>query len=146
MNKKGFTLMELLVVISIVAVVGVASIISFASIKDDTAEEELKNKYIEIQRGANLYLDLHSADQQWFIESKKIDLKLSDLRSENFITNDLSNPITGGVISEDYYVRLCIVKDTNNQDIVDSCIIERTSSGITYIADSYGIEKEHCCE
>ena len=145
-NKKGFTLIELLVVITIIGVVGVTSVISFSSIKDDTADKELKNKYIEIQRGANLFLDLHSTDQAWFIESGKIDIKLSDLRSENYITHDLSNPVTGGVISENYYVRLCIVKDTNNQDIVDSCIIDRTATGITYIADSYGIDGGHCCE
>ena len=145
-NKNGFTLMELLVVITIVGVVGVASVISFTSIKDDTAEKELRNKYIEIQRGANLYLDLHSTDQKWFIESKKIDLKLSDLRSENYITSDLSNPVTGGTISEEYYVRLCIIKDDTNEEIVDSCIIERNASGIRYIADSYGTENEHCCE
>ena len=145
-NKRGFTLMELLVVIAIVGVVGVASVISFTSIKDETAEKELKNKYIEIQRGANLYLDLHLSDQNWFIESRRIDIKLSDLRSENYISSDLSNPVTGGVISEEYYVRLCIIKDDQNEDVVDSCIIERSSSGIKYIADSYGIENGHCCE
>ncbi len=146
MKRNGFTLMELLVVIAIVGVVGVASVISFASIKDDTADKELRNKYIEIQRGANLYLDLHSTDQNWFIESRKIDIKLSDLRGENYITSDLSNPVTGGVISEEYYVRLCIIKDDKNEDTVDSCIIERTSSGIKFIADSYGTEGGHCCE
>ncbi len=146
MNKKGFTLMELLVVISIIAVVGVASIISFGSIKDDTADEELKNKYIEIQRGASLYLDLHTTDQNWFIENKKIDIKLSDLKSENYITSDLSNPVTGGKISEDYYVRLCIKKDDLDDDVVESCIINRKTSGIEYIADGYGKEGVHCCE
>ena len=145
-NKSGFTLMELLVVVAIIAVVGVSAVISFASIKDETAEKELRNKYIEIQRGANLYLDLHSTDQKWFIESKKIDIKLSDLRSENYITSDLSNPVTGGVISEEYYVRLCIIKDDQNEDVVDSCIIERSVSGVKYIADSYGEENAHCCE
>ena len=146
MNRKGFTLMELLVVIAIVGIVGVTSVISFTSIKDVSAEKELVNKYKDIQRGANLYLDLHSADQNWFIEGKRIDIKLSDLKSENYISNDLSNPVTGENISEDYYVRLCIKKDTNNEDIVDSCIIERSASGIRYIADSYGVEGGHCCE
>jgi len=145
-NKRGFTLMELLVVIAIVGVVGVTSVISFTSIKDDTAEKELRNKYVEIQRGANLYLDLHSIDQNWFMESKRIDIKLSDLRGENYITSDLSNPVTGGEISEEYYVRLCITKDDKNYDTVDSCIIERSASGIKYIADSYGNENGHCCE
>ena len=145
-NKNGFTLMELLVVISIVAIVGVSSVISFSTIRDDSAEEELANKYMEIQRGANVYLDLHSADQKWFIENRRIDIKLSDLRSENYITNDLSNPVTGFDISDQYYVRICITKDDKSNDVVDSCIIDRTATGVTYIADGYGVSGGHCCE
>ena len=49
MNKKGFTLMELLAVILILAVVSVSSTIAFGNIDDTTAKTELKNKYIDIQ-------------------------------------------------------------------------------------------------
>ena len=143
MSKSSLVL---LVVISIVAIVGVSSVISFSTIRDDSAEEELANKYMEIQRGANVYLDLHSADQKWFIENRRIDIKLSDLRSENYITNDLSNPVTGFDISDQYYVRICITKDDKSNDVVDSCIIDRTATGVTYIADGYGVSGGHCCE
>ena len=144
--KKGFTLMELLVVITIVGVVGVASIASFTNIKDDTAVKDLKNKYIEIQRGANLYLDLHSSDQEWFLQNKRIDFKLSDLRNENYISKDLSNPVTGRDINENYYVRICITKDELNDDVVDSCIIDKQISGVVYIANRYGESDLGCCD
>ena len=144
--KKGFTLMELLVVITIVGVVGVASVASFTNIKDDTAVKDLKNKYIDIQRGANLYLDLHSSDQEWFLQNKKIDIKLSDLRNENYISKDWSNPVNGGEISENYYVRICITKDDLNDDVVDSCIIDKQTSGVVYIANRYGENNLGCCE
>ena len=59
MNKKGFTLMELLVVIVIVAVVSVGATISFGTVDDNTAIKERINQFKEIQRSANLYLDLN---------------------------------------------------------------------------------------
>lgn len=148
MKKDGFTLLELMIVVLIVAVIGVAATISFSSIDSDTSQLELKNKYLEIQRAANLYLDLHNADLKWFMENKQIDVKIGDLKSENYLTNDLSNPVTGEDISESYFVRLYITKDSNNEDYVNSCIIDRTSTGITCIADSYGNSGSGvvCCE
>ena len=148
MKKDGFTLLELMIVVLIVAVIGVAATISFSSIDSDTSQLELKNKYLEIQRAANLYLDLHNADLKWIMENKQIDVKIGDLKSENYLTNDLSNPVTGEDISEAYFVRLYIAKDSNNEDYVNSCIIDRTSTGIVCIADSYGNSGSGvvCCE
>ena len=147
MNKKGFTLMELLIVIAIVAVVGVASAISFNSVNEDAAKEELINKYMEIQRSANLYLDLNNSELEWFMQNHYSDIKLTDLRQGNYITSDLTNPVTKEDISEKYYVRLCVNED---DDYVESCIIDKTvnNSGVPvvkYIANQYGKEGEGCC-
>ena len=50
MNKKGFTLVELMAVLIIVSVVSVSSIITFGQINKDTSKNELANNYKEIQR------------------------------------------------------------------------------------------------
>ena len=143
--KKGFTLLELLVVIMIVAVVSISATISFSSVDDDTSKKELTNKYIEIQRATHLYLDLHNSDLEWFIENKTIDVKLSELKNENYITIDLSNPVTKEDISESYFVRLCINKDpVDGHEFVDSSIIDKKlkddGTGFTYecISNQYG--------
>ena len=147
MNKKGFTLMELIVVIAIVAVVGVASAISFNSVNEDAAKEELVNKYMEIQRAANLYLDLNNSELEWFIQNGYTDIKLGDLKQGNYITSDLTNPVTKEDIKEKFYVRLCVNED---DDYVESCIIDKqvNDSGVTvtkYVANQYGKEGEGCC-
>ena len=46
MKKNGFTLLELLAVVVIVAVVGVSASLAFNNIEDETADEELTNKYV----------------------------------------------------------------------------------------------------
>ena len=150
MKKNGFTLLELLAVVVIVAVVGVSASLAFNNIEDETADEELTNKYVEIQRAANLYLDLHSADLEWFIENEVIFYKLADLKNENYITSDLDNPVTGGLISSNYYVKIYIKREPTSYNAyeVSSCIIDRKPSQDVCIADYMGNYKEtaRCCE
>lgn len=144
MKKNGFTLLELLAVVVIVAVVGVSASLAFNNIEDDTADEELKNKYSEIQRASNLYLDLHSSDLEWFMKNRVIYYKVSDLKNENYITDDLENPVTGELIPTDYYVKLYIKSDDSE---VNSCIIDRAESGDICIADHFGnYDITSCCE
>jgi len=145
MNKSGFTLLELLAVIVIVAVVGVSSTLAFGNIEDGTSEEELKNIYIDIQRAANLYMDLHNSDIEWFIENKVIYYKIEDLRSENYIDQDLENPVTKEPISGENYVKIYI---NEAEDEVKSCIIDRNKEPGTdgyCIANDMG-EANNCCE
>ena len=125
MNKRGFTLLELLAVVAIVAVVGVGATLAFNNIEDETADTELQNIYVEIQRAANLYLDLHSSDLEWFIQKGNIYYKIEDLKSENYIDADLENPVTKEEINGEHYVKL-FIKDDESE--VGSCIVDRTKT------------------
>ena len=141
-NRKGFTLMELLVVIVIVAVVGVGASISFNNINDSTAQVELENKYMEIQRAATLYLDLHNSSLDTFIENKEMYMKLYVLKELNYI-NDMENPVTGDDISSDYFVKTYIPSDGKK---VDTCILSIDLVGTeTCIANSKG-KRCGCCD
>ena len=122
MNKKGFTLMELLVVILIIGVVGVASTISFSSVDDQTAQTERANMYKDIQRSASLYLDLHSSDLQEFTKSGKVYIKLYKLMEENYISASTEDPVTGDKIDHTYSVVLYVNKEGENE-YVDSCVV-----------------------
>ena len=150
MNKKGFTLLELLAVIAVVGIVSVAAVISFGNIERDTAEEELRNKYAEIQRAANLYLDLHNDSIKWFMSEKSIKFNLSTLENENYLSQDLTNPVTGDEIDRNLYVKIYISGDVNDEtQSVKSCIIDSTIDGDICIANHLG-EYENlgdtCCE
>ena len=139
MNKKGFTLLELLAVVAIVAIVGISATISFGNIEEDTSDEELKNKYVEIQRAANLYMDLHNNDIEWFLNNKEIYYKIDTLKSENYITSDLLNPVTGKDIDGNYFVKVYMVYDEDNPFIparTSYCIVEKIIQN--------GVESEKC--
>ena len=145
MKKGGFTLLELLTVVAIVAVVGVTATLAFTNIEDNTAEEELENIYVEIQRSANLYLDLHNSDLESFIQLGQLDFKIEELKNENYIDSELENPVTNETISGEYYVRLKIKKDASDNPVeVVSCIIDRNKNN-KCIANEVG-KPENCCE
>ena len=143
MKKSGFTLLELLAVVTIVAVIGVSATLAFSNIESETSSEELKNIYTEIQRSANLYLDLHSSDLESFIKLEQLDFKLEELMNQNYIDSKIENPVTHELISGEYYVRLYIKNDE-----VGSCIIDRSKNSNEAgwcIANDIG-EPENCCE
>ena len=126
MNKKGFTLLELLVVVAIVAIVSVGATVSFGNIEHQTAEEELRNKYLQIQRAGHLYLDLHNDYLESFVRDRTMYLKLGDLYNENYIDEDIENPVTGEDINLDYYVKMCISGQASDANqTVKTCVVNR---------------------
>ena len=131
MNKKGFTLMELLIVILIVSVVSVGAIISFGQVDDTAAKKERANQYAEIQRAASLYLDLHDALLKQFVSDQNTMIKLYTLQEEGYISRDLEDPVTTKEIDNSYSVILYV--DTHELDgkevqNVNSCIVDTTAN------------------
>ncbi|MBR4177957.1 MAG: BspA family leucine-rich repeat surface protein [Bacilli bacterium] len=139
--KKGFTLMELLVVIAIIAVVSIASTVSFSNIDDATNTKELENKYIEIQRAASLYMDLHSDRLTDFVKDNHAYIPLSILEQEGYLTEDLSDPTGGDDISKNYSVKVVIGDDLES---VETCIVSVKKEGDVCIANKFG-KKVDCC-
>ena len=141
MNKKGFTLMELLVVIVIVAVVSVGATISFGTVDDNTAIKERINQFKEIQRSANLYLDLNDqATINQFISDGSIPISFTVLASENYISKTIEDPVTGDILvdmdqvvdnendKDSFYVLLYINKENGISKKVSSCIVKKNKN------------------
>ena len=92
--KKGFTLLELLVVIAIMALVGVASVSMFTAGNDEADEEDLENKYMEVQQAALVFVDLNDSWLSSFTSSGEIYVRLGEIQNENYISEQLINPVT----------------------------------------------------
>ncbi len=147
--KKGFTLMELLVVIVIISVVTVSATISFMNIDNDTTNKDLKSKYVEIQRAASMYIDLNDSWLTQFAEKREMFIKLSELKNTNYVSADIVNPVTNEEIPGNYSIKIYINSKDAVSEYVDTCIVDITSSGgkevVKCIANSSG-DSCGCCD
>ena len=138
--KKGFTLIELMLVIIIVGVISAGAIISFTNIDKETSQIELEDKYKEIQRSATLYIDLNDSWLDQFVNRREMYVKLNELKTTNYINQNLTNPVTGNEIDINYLVKVFIDKDTTtSQEFVNTCIVDLISEdNYECIANSEG--------
>ena len=54
MNKRGFTLLEILTVLVIISVVGTSSMLVFGNIDEETSQNDSENIYKDIQNAQEL--------------------------------------------------------------------------------------------
>lgn len=142
--KNGFTLMEVLLVITIASIVGVSSVVMYETTTNVTKEEKLKSTYVDIQKAASLYMDIDSNALESFRENKYLNVPLSTLESNNYVEDELKNPVDNSDISSDYVVRMYIAS-YNSKNYLDSCIIKRNGAKPICISNSKG-EPCGCCD
>ena len=134
--KNGFTLMELLVVIVIVSVISVSSVLAFGNIDDSTAIKDRKNIYMDLQRKALLYADLDNSQLRTFRTDRIMDVMIKDLARDEYINEDIEDPVTGEMISQFYIIRLYIADDgtetKKGNEYVDSCIVDHVEINKIY--------------
>lgn len=124
--KKGFTLMELLFVVVIVSVISISSVVVFGNIDDSTAIKDRMNTYVDIQRGAVLYIDLNDYWLAQFKENKEIKIELSELKNSNYIDIDIQDPVTNKEIPSNYMVQIYTAEDPYGNEYIDTCIVSKT--------------------
>lgn len=145
--KNGFTLMELLAVIVVMALIGTASVIFFSASNDSQDQEDLRNKYIQIQDAAKVYVDLNESWLSSFSTGNEIYVRLGELQSTNYFSNAIKNPIDGKDFPSSYLIKIykTSLDGTENTSYVDSCIIQRIGSNTKCIANSEG-NPCGCCD
>ena len=142
--KNGFTLMEVLLVITIASIVGVSSVVMYETTTNVTKEEKLKNTYVDIQKAASLYMDIDSNALESFRENKYLNVPLSTLESNNYVEDELKNPVDNSDIPSDYVVRMYIAS-YNSKNYLDSCIVKRNGEKPICISNSK-VEPCGCCD
>lgn len=130
--KKGFTLMELLVVIVIVAVISVSSVLAFGNIDDSTAVKDRINIYKDIQRSAILYVDLNNSWLNQFREKGYMYIGINELINTNHVDSELEDPVTGDKIPRRYLIKIYTAKDKMDNDYIDTCILDKASLSSVY--------------
>ncbi len=142
MKRNGFTLLELLAVIALIAILGATTITMFSKNTSFVSNEDLENKYKQIQRAAVVYVDLNESWLSSFTSNNEIYVKLGELQNTNYVSIDTKNPKTGEPFPNSYLIKIYIAKDTStNKPYVETCILKADQS---CVANSDG-KNTDCC-
>ena len=85
MNKKGFTLVELLAIISVLAIILLVTIPNLISTINKDNELTYKSNIEDIKLAAESFNSIYNGRVE--------QVSVSDLKKEGFITNNIINPI-----------------------------------------------------
>lgn len=118
--KKGFTLVELLAVIIILGlltIIAIPSIIGILNNEKKNISNSMKNIIIN---ASSLYIEDNSGVYPK-VNNNVYCIKLESLVNDNRLSKPLKDPVTNKEIDLNKYVKVSIINDLYNYDIVDIC-------------------------
>ncbi len=118
--KKGFTLVELLAVIIILGlltIIAIPSIVGILNNEKENISDSMKNIIIN---ASSLYIEDNSGVYPK-VNNNVYCIKLESLVNGNRLSNPLKDPVTNKEIDLNKYVKVSIINDLYNYDIVDIC-------------------------
>ena len=132
--KNGFTLVELIVVISILAIIALISVPVVNNVITDSKEKAYMEQENSIVNAAKTYMTTHSSELPKDDEGMYI-ISVKKLKEEGLLKEgDIKNPVGAN------YVDSSGKKYTETDSVFDGCV-EVTSNGNKYsytYSDSYG--------
>lgn len=102
MNKKGFTLIEIMIIIGIVAVVSTTGTILFTQTLKQLNEKKLEDTIEEIELATDVYFNKYPYLMEELYQGytgEKICTRIYKLQNEGLIDKDIKNPLTNERIS-----------------------------------------------
>ena len=135
MNKRGFTLLEILTVLVIISVVGTSSMIVFGNIDEETSQKDSENIYKDIQRAGTLYVELKDDFLNDFVTRGEMLVPLYELISTNFFSGGMEVAMTNedGTVMKDAAGNT--IKDIKVYDPYTNEEIDATSRVKIYVAE-----------
>ncbi len=105
MNKKdGYTLIELLIVISLIVVVMVSTVIAFSSTVKNTEKNSFENMEKDILTAAEIYFTTDEGLNRIVYSGEQIKVYISDLQASGLISDEIIDYKTNDIFNDKSYV------------------------------------------
>lgn len=134
-NKKGFTLVELLVTIVLLGIIGGIVIYNMTNISHVTKESDYDRFIAEVKSAASSYADLNpEAFNELYVSRAYMYIKLDDLVKKGLLDENRENPFTKEKIDLNELVKASL--DTTNGAVTFEYPLTDTQSEQTLVAMS----------
>ena len=91
LNKKGFTLVELLGVLTIMAIIGVIAVISIDGMMEEAQKTECESVVLSLKNATKEYV----SDNRFNLNKSKLEsVSIGTLITNGYLTNKITNPFT----------------------------------------------------
>lgn len=100
MDKKGYTLIEILMVVAIIAVLGLSATIGLTKITVNSKQDKYDQMISEIKEAANTYITIMEPDlnASLYVEMSET-VNISDLQASLLLDENLKNPKDNSLVS-----------------------------------------------
>ncbi len=139
-NKKGFTLIELIVTIAIMGILLIIALPQVSKIKEANKYKKYEVYKSSIERAAKLYTDSNSKDMFGYQNSGCVRIPYSILKKANLIKNFPDNEISCSVDEETYVD----VNKANNEFLYKTSMICRKKGKVVYPENYTTTNKDIC--
>ena len=118
MNRKGFTMVELLVVISLIAIMSILIAINMTGILSEQNSSSFNSVQSKIESAACTYIDMqenHALRDQYKNNSSGGTVNLSTLIQKGLIDGEIKDPRNGKTLEEEQSTLNVTIKWVNKQ-------------------------------
>ena len=128
LNDKGFTLIELIVVIAIMGVILILVLPQISKLQSANKDKKYDAYYSSIESAAKLYMDSQAKDLFGSNSSGCVTVDYSDLKKQNLVKDFGSSDVTCGQNNETYVE----VRKVNDNFLYSTSLVCRDSKKVVY--------------
>ena len=128
LNDKGFTLIELIVVIAIMGVILILALPQISRLQSANKDKKYDAYYSSIESAAKLYMDSQAKDLFGSNSSGCVTVDYSDLKKQNLVKDFGSSDVTCGQNNETYVE----VRKVNDNFLYSTSLVCRDSKKVVY--------------
>ena len=117
-NKRGFTLIEILIVLVVLVTVTAGATIGIKEIQKRSEERNLRELYTMIETAADTYLSINDEYREELLNDEITEkcLRIYILQNEGLLKEELSNPVTKKRIPGN----LCVISYINDEGLIEN--------------------------
>ena len=117
-NKRGFTLIEILIVLVVLVTVTAGATIGIKEIQKRSEERNLRELYTMIETAADTYLSINDEYREELLNDEITEkcLRIYTLQNEGLLKEELFNPVTKKRIPGN----LCVISFINDEGLIEN--------------------------